>query len=125
METILIATNFPEASRNASFYGVKLAKLLGDKVVLLYVYSFMAPSADPVAITTNNAMLYHSREGLRTEVGWLDLKGTVDIEKHSVQVDPVEVILSEANKVNATCIFAGMKGAGRIERKIFGGQLFH
>src|SRR5438128_10171989 len=104
METILIATDFSEASRNASFYGTKLAKLLGAKVVLLNVYPFVIPSADPVTTVTNKELKHHSREGLKHEVGWLDLKGTVEIEKRSVHGDPAEVILSEAKKVNASWI---------------------
>lgn len=124
METILIATDFSEASRNASFYGTKLARLLGARVVLLNVYSFLVPSADPVTTITNRELKHLSKEGLRHEVGWIDLKGTVEIEKRSVHGDPSEVILSEAKKVKATWIVAGMKGAGRVARKVFGGTAF-
>lgn len=125
METILIATDFSEASRNASFYGVKLAKLLGAKVVLLNVYSISVPVADPAIITiTNQGLNRSSKEGLRQEVGWLDIKGTVEVEKRSVPGDTAEAILSEAKKVKATWIVAGMKGAGRFARKMFGGTAF-
>src|SRR3954468_16623883 len=108
METILIATDFSEASRNASFYGVKLAKLLGAKVVLLNVYSFVAPTADTETTAINKVLRQDSRDGLRSEVGRLDPIGTVEIEKRGVQGDPSKVILSEARKVKATWIIAGM-----------------
>lgn len=127
MEIILIATDFSEASRNAFFYGTKLAKLLGAKVVLLNVYSFTSstsPASESVVTIQNEELKHNSREGLKQEVEWLDLKGTVEIEKHSVQGTAAEVILSEAKKVKASWIVAGMKGAGRIARKMFGGTAF-
>jgi nucleotide-binding universal stress UspA family protein len=124
METILIATDFSEASRNASFYGTKLAKLLGAKVVLVNAYPYQMPTSGTLISMTNEELRHSSRQNLKHEVGWLDLKGEVEIEKHNVQGDAVEVILSEARRLKATWIVAGMKGAGRMARKMFGGVAF-
>jgi nucleotide-binding universal stress UspA family protein len=125
METILIATDFSEASRCASFYGMKLAQVLGAKVVLLNVYSIAVPDPDPtVSHIMVEELSQNSKIGLHREVEWLDLEGPVEIEKRSLYGDSPEVILTEARKVKATWIVAGMKGAGRIARKIFGGTAF-
>src|SRR4051794_36483879 len=115
METILIATDFSEASRNASFYGTRLAKLLNARVILLNVYSFGVPSVDPAILTElQDELQKASYEGLKKEMQWLERKETLEIEKRSVVGSPAQEILAEAKRVGASWIVAGMQGAGKM-----------
>src|SRR5690242_18263033 len=125
METILIATDFSNASRNASFYGIRLAKLLHAKVILLNVYSYGVPSVDPAILTgLQDEFQRASSEGLANDAAWLEPLDGVDLEKRSVAGSTVPEILDEAKKVGARWIIAGMKGAGKMTRKFFGGTAY-
>src|SRR3989442_305674 len=124
MEIILIATDFSDASRNATLYGIKLSKLLRAKVVLLNVYPFILPSSELPAMITDKDLLDNSSTGLSEEINWLALQGFTEIEKRSEQGKTSEVILSVAKEIKARWIIAGMKGAGSIARKFIGGTAF-
>jgi nucleotide-binding universal stress UspA family protein len=121
METLLVATDFSKASRNATLYGVKLAEAMGAKVVLLNVYPFVIPTSDTVPMITDQDLENSSQSLLLDEINALALKDTVTIEMHSEQGRASDVILSFAQEVEASWIIAGMKGYSKIERTIFGG----
>jgi nucleotide-binding universal stress UspA family protein len=124
METILIATDFSDASRNALFYGAKLGHTLGAKIILLNVYPLAFPTANASRIFSSQQLHECSRQGLKDDLKWLGLKGHVQIEKCSRQGDPTQVILSVAREVKASWIIAGTKGDNKISQRLFGGTAF-
>jgi nucleotide-binding universal stress UspA family protein len=124
METILIATDFSDASRNALFYGAKLANALSAKIILLNVYPLAFPTAGTSGIFSTQQLHQSSKQGLRDDLKWLGLKGGVQIEKCSRQGDPTHTIISFAKEVNANWIIAGTKGDNKISQKFFGGTAF-
>jgi nucleotide-binding universal stress UspA family protein len=124
METILIATDFSDASRNALFYGAKLANALGAKIILLNVYPLAFPTAGTSGIFFTQQLHQSSKQGLKDDLKWLGLKGNVQIQKYSRQGDPTHIIPSVAKEVNAHFIIAGTKGDNKLSQKIFGGTAF-
>jgi nucleotide-binding universal stress UspA family protein len=124
MQTILIATDFSEASKNASLYGIDLAKSIEARVVLLHVYPRVVPSPETGLMYTNAELESIANERLATEVNSLDTGDSVVIEKTTVQGSASEEIMKAAEAVNASFIVAGMQGGNTLARRLFGGTAF-
>ena len=120
METILIATDFSQASHYALVYGVEMAMFLKAKVALLYVDQpiFSAAGLAPQLTFEELQECYEAR--LNEEINQLTNKGAVVIEAIYREGLPSETINSEANKQKAKWIIAGMKGSGKTRRRFFG-----
>lgn len=57
MKTILIATDFSEASRNASFYGVELPKEINARIILFEAFTIPKPIS-PLELSTYKKNLF-------------------------------------------------------------------
>jgi nucleotide-binding universal stress UspA family protein len=124
MKTLLIATDFSEASRIASEYGVQLAKLLNAKIFLVNAFPHMIPVSDAAMVITDEELEENSKTRLNEERIWLTQKYDVDIQTASGQGQALEVILAVAKGIHADWLVAGMKGSSRIARLMFGGTSF-
>src|SRR5687768_1927619 len=121
MKTILIATDFSVASKNAAFYGVKLASLFNARVILLNVYPEVKPSKIlPFLQNRKQELRLQSRLNLRNEIRFLNIPEALDVIKRCEEGMPEEVILKVAKEVGANWIIAGMKGISKIELNLFG-----
>jgi nucleotide-binding universal stress UspA family protein len=123
MKTILVPTDFSDASRNASKYAVNMAKALNYKVLLLHVFNV------PVIITgeysaaeminvneleqEHNVRLQEEAEALR--------KGTdVIIEYKSLSGFTVDEIAGIEQKEKPDLIVMGLSPQGKISEFVFG-----
>ena len=119
MNTILIATDFSPASRNAAIYGVALAKAVNAKVILFNAYNVRRDiKGFNVGISRYDLMM-------QTDKKLLDEADDVDPGKGSIEVVcdegiPEEAIISVAKEKKADLIIAGMKGTGKNIKKLFG-----
>ncbi len=120
MTTLLIATDFSDPSKNASFYGMRLAEQLGATVVLLHVYPFVIPTAETAILMCRQELHRRSSQQLKREAKWLNRKKSVKVIRRSEQGNPGKTILSVAKEVNAGWIIAGTTGVSGISRVIFG-----
>lgn len=119
MKTILIATDFSAAARNASLYGVQLAKAVGANVILLNAFEVPKPaSALGVSISRYSVMMITDRR-LLEEADILDPKGSM-IEIVCDEGDAADVIINIAKEKKADLVVTGMKGTGRMVKKLFG-----
>jgi nucleotide-binding universal stress UspA family protein len=119
MEIILIATDFSVASRNATMYGLQLARLLQAKVILIHVCQPMLSAADTVVVTPED-LKKGCEDVLRKEVDQLKKNSPVDINCVVEEGIPSEVIIEAAAHFHAKWLIAGMKGHGKTVRKLFG-----
>src|ERR1700722_6528065 len=70
MKTILIATDFSAASRNAAVYGIALARAFGSKVILFSSY-FELPdpvTEAPVIMMPDNMKKYVRKQLIKEEM---------------------------------------------------------
>ena len=119
MKTILIATDFSNASRNASVYGVEFAKAINAKVILFNAY--MVPNPAPainVSISRYDVMM-------QTDKRLLDEADLLDPKRATIEILcdeglSADVIVNIANEKKVDFIIVGMKGSGEKLKKIFG-----
>jgi len=119
MKTILIATDFSPASRNASVYGVEFAKAIKAKIILFN--AFTVPNPPPsinVSVSRYDIMMQTDRL-LLDEANLLD-PGRKLIEILCDDGSPTDAIINIANEKKVDFIIVGMKGAGKSLKKIFG-----
>lgn len=120
MKTILIATDFSEASRNASLYGLQLAKALNANVILFTAYHVSNPPAALNVTISRYSIMKQTEKRLEDEaerIGYIDMPKLTTICDEGVAE---EVIINIANEKKADLIIAGMKGIGKDLKKIFG-----
>ena len=120
METILIATDFSSAARNATVYGFELAKSLQAKVILFTAYQLNIALPDSVLYMDPIEMERDCYEQLFREAEAIDPRRTVALETQCVQGPVIPSILAAAEKNNVTQIVIGMKERGKEIRKYIG-----
>ena len=119
MKTVLIATDFSNASRNASSYGIALARAIDAGIFLFNSYKVPAPAAGlNVSISRYDVMM-------QTEKRLLDETNMLDAENKEIKTicdegPPEDAIIKVANEKKVDFIIAGMKGNGKNLKKIFG-----
>ena len=119
MKTILIATDFSHASRNASLYGVRFAKALNAKVILFNAYKVPSPAAGLGISVSRYDIMMETDKRLLEEADFLDPKLHI-IEILCDEGLPEHSILNIANEKMVDFIITGMKGSGKNFKKIFG-----
>ncbi len=119
METILIATDFSTASRNASLYGVQLAKALNANIILFNAYKVPPPAPAFNASISRYDIMMQTDKRLLDEADFLDPKRTL-IEIICDEGMAEDAIINIANEKKADLIITGMKGSGKNFKKIFG-----
>src|SRR6476620_5234597 len=115
MKTILIATDFSDASRNAMFYGFEFARAMDARVILLHVYK--APIAGPDSLVKS---LNDMEEQLAKEKAFIATAGPYDLETACEQESIADTILKNATALNVSMIVSGIQGRGKTVKKIFG-----
>jgi nucleotide-binding universal stress UspA family protein len=119
MKTILIATDFSRASRNASIYGVQFARAINANVILFNAFRLPVPTpALSVSISRYDIMM-------QTDKLLLDEGDLLDPKRELIEVICDEglaedAILNIANEKMVDFIIAGMKGSGKNLKKILG-----
>jgi nucleotide-binding universal stress UspA family protein len=120
MKTILVTTDFSEASRNAGEYGAHLAKALNARILLFH--SFHVP-----ALTTGETLVFMpTMEEIRKENEEQLKKEALSLKrKYGIQVDyktkmglAVDEILEEEKRVLFTVM--GMRDTGNLDKWILG-----
>ena len=119
MKTILIATDFSDASRNASLYGVQLAKEINANVILFNAYKIPHPAAAlNMSISRYDIMMQIDKQ-LLDEADLLDPNKNV-IEVITDEGVAEDAIINIAKEKKADLIIIGMKGSGKSFKRIFG-----
>ncbi len=123
MKTILVPTDFSDASRNASRYAVNLAKSLNYKVLLFHVYTMPMMVAGEFP-TTEMIDLGELEQGhkkrLEEEAELLGKGSDVIIEYKSMNGFTVDEIAGIEEKEKPDLIIMGLSASGRISEFVFG-----
>ena len=119
MKTILIATDFSAASRNASIYGVKLAKVLNAKVILFSAFKLPPPIPSLNMSMSRYAIMMQTDKRLLHEADFLDPQKAM-IEIICDEGLPEDAIINIANEKKADFIIIGMQRTVKDLKKAFG-----
>ncbi|HEV8082722.1 MAG TPA: universal stress protein [Chitinophagaceae bacterium] len=120
MKTILIATDFSAASRNASLYGIALAHSLNAKVILLSAYQVPSPMPSLNLSISTYGVMKDAEQKLEEEARIIMQDSTIPIEQIIEHDSAENGINNIAKEKNADFIVVGMKGSGKNFKKIFG-----
>ncbi len=120
MKTILIATDFSMASRNAAVYGLQLGKALNANIILFNAYHIPTAPVDlNVSISRYNVMKQaeHKLNEEALNCSYIDLPRVKTICDEG---EPTSSIIKVALEQRADLIIVGMKGSGKNLKRIFG-----
>jgi nucleotide-binding universal stress UspA family protein len=120
MRSILIATDFSPAARNAALYGLELAKAFNSGIILTNAYQQMPIPIAADVIDTPEDLRRSIQEQLDNEALFLRVGTKVPVETVCGEGPATSVILDIAKKGKAEMILLGMKGSGLGMRKFFG-----
>ncbi|HVS95616.1 MAG TPA: universal stress protein [Puia sp.] len=121
MKTILIATDFSAASRNATRYGLQLAELLQAKPILFSVWQqvpVLMPDSLMTFVPADNQRTVWTR--LHGDARLFAKQNEPPLETLTKQGPIVPAILAAAKETAAGLIIVGMKARGVNSRKLFG-----
>lgn len=120
MKTILTVTDFSEAAVNAGKYAAALAAGMHSKLLLLHVFKSTVeiPESYWLYKLEQESTLWMKK--LRKEATVINKKLKADIEPQVAHGTAAETIIAEAKRKNAELIVCGMKGTGKLIRKLFG-----
>ena len=119
MKTILIATDFSQASHNASVYGVEFARAINARIILFNAFTVPNPPPSINVSVSRYDIMMQTDKLLLDEANLLD-PGRKLIEILCDEGAPTDAIINLVNEKNVDFIIVGMKGAGESLRKIFG-----
>lgn len=120
MKTVFIATDFSEASHNASKYGVELASALGAKIVLFHAYTIPLSIPESYVIVRPEEVKKSAEDYLLDEVLKLRKSTMQSIDILAVEGNPVDMIINHVKNYEEPIVVVGMKGEGKNFRKLFG-----
>ena len=120
MKTILIATDFSKASRNASIYGLHLAKAINAKVILFSAYQIPSPPTGLGMSISRYDVMEQTRQKLMDEEEKITYINMPEIKTICDEGVAGDAIINMANEKKADFIITGMKGSGKSFKKIFG-----
>lgn len=118
MNTILIATDFSPASRNASIYGIQLANTLKANIILFNAFKKNVSSDAKDSSLLYDAMM-QSDKRLLEEADFLDPKHEM-MEVICDEGIAYDSIMKIANEKKVDCIVVGRKGNGDAIKDLFG-----
>ncbi len=120
MKTILIATDFSAASRNASLYGIELARVLDAKVILFSAYHIPSPMPALNVSISEYGVMKDTEQKLADEAA-LIMPGNKIVMERICEHGAAEIAINNiAKEKNADFIIIAMKGSGKNFRKVFG-----
>lgn len=120
MNTILIATDFSPASRNAAIYGVELGRALDAKVILFSAYYLPNRMPSLNVGISEFSIMKDTEEKLAEEVLFLKQYSSLPIEIVCDKGVPQLAIKNISIEKDVDYIVIGMKGDGQNFKKIFG-----
>jgi len=120
MKTLLIATDFSAAARNATQYGIALAKAFNGRVVLVNAYQQVPVTVTEPLVFVAPDIGALATQKLEGEADFLSSENATPVEILAKEGSNAKAILEVAKEMNADLIVAGMKGSGKSTRRFFG-----
>jgi len=122
MKTILIATDFSEASYNAARYGTDMALAINADIVLLHVFRLPVPSADVSLVISADNMQDEAEERISELKEMIDRKtrGNVNTVTEVTMGSFFEELKLACERIKPYTVIMGSQGETAAERFVFG-----
>ncbi|MGZ5191822.1 MAG: universal stress protein, partial [Flavisolibacter sp.] len=121
MKTILIATDFSAAARNASIYGMELARAFNARVVLFTAYQQIPVQSTETALMLDSKNIKQiTLQLLEQEAKEINSRNITVVETRCNEGFIADSILNAAEEMHADLIVSAMKLNDKTFRKIFG-----
>jgi nucleotide-binding universal stress UspA family protein len=123
MKTILVPTDYSDASRNALHYAMELAKLSKAKILLFHAYQIPLPTGDiPVMLISPAELEKENVDRIKKLEKELAKKYSDEIKvEHMVRAGFVsDEIVASAHEKKADLIVMGIKGESKLSRVLIG-----
>jgi nucleotide-binding universal stress UspA family protein len=120
MKTILVATDFSNASDNAVNYGAALAGAFNARLILFNAYQVPIPVSETPIIISREDIESGLQYKMKAETKRLEAAHTINISTDYKEGPAANTILKAAGEEKADLIIAGMKKTGKGVRRIFG-----
>ncbi len=122
-KTILVPTDFGDASEAAIEYAIDLAKSLGSEVVMMHAFEIPAVGFPDGALVATaemtNRVLEGAQVGLERQVSNYEARG-VPLRSVIKQGDPWRTVIATAEEVGADLIIMGTHGRKGLPRALLG-----
>lgn len=122
-KTILVPTDFGEASEHAVEYALELAKAVGSEVVLMHAFEIPAVGFPDGALVATadmtNRVIEGAQIGLDRQVSQYEGRG-VEMRSIIKQGDAWRSVISAAEEVGADLIVMGTHGRRGLPRALLG-----
>jgi nucleotide-binding universal stress UspA family protein len=120
MKTILIPIDYSDASKNASLYGIELARFMKAKVVLFHSYHIPVPATEVPILISYDELEKENVNRLNTEKRSVDPSNELDIECVALAGFAVDNIVEVQDLNKPDLIIMGMRGAGKFSEYLLG-----
>jgi nucleotide-binding universal stress UspA family protein len=120
MKTILVATDFSEASISAGKYARSLASAFNSRLILFSAYQALPSAIERLIPVEATDVKQHAIEKLMDQARSLDIQGLPYCYTDTDEGDAIEAILRKVKKENADLIVTGMKLEHKNFRRTFG-----
>ena len=120
MKTILIATDFSQASGNASLYGIQLAKAMNANIILFTAYDAPHNIAATTVLVSHYDIMMQTEQKLSDEADAITGRERLNIQIVCDEGKAEQSILAIATEKEADLIIVGITGRGNNVKKVFG-----
>lgn len=123
MKTILVATDFSEASMSAARYAKSLATAFNARLILFNAYQALSTHAETLVTRANGDLKEYAIQSLTDQARALDIHGLPYCYTVLEEGDTTESIIRIVNKEKVDIILIGMKLEHKNFRKVFGSTI--
>ena len=120
MKTILIATDFSDASVSALNYGIELASLMKLRVVIFHAFQTAITVPEAYAPITSEELKSTAEKEMRRLAEETQKLQQLQFEVVATEGTMPDSLLLYASKYEDCMIVCGMKGAGKSRFRLFG-----
>jgi nucleotide-binding universal stress UspA family protein len=123
MKTIIVPTDFSDASNNAAAYGLKMAMETGASLLLFHAFQVPVSVTDiPIVLLSVEDLQKDANSRVLALQRQLEIssKGMAKINSEAVLGDTVDELEKIAARTEPSAIIMGSRGETGIERKLFG-----
>jgi nucleotide-binding universal stress UspA family protein len=123
MKTILVATDFSDASMSAAKYAKSLATAFNARMILFNAYQALPGYAEALVTLASEDLKEYAIQNLTDQARSLDIHGLPYCYTALEEGDAAEAIIRKVKKEKVDVIIIGMKLEHKNFRKVFGSTI--